>query len=126
MTAPIDAGRDSAVDKVVKLIPAEVAAAFMAINGVVPDGASIWIMVAFALAMAAITFFYLTRLRGMRSPAQLLFVCVLAFPAWVLNIVAPRSDFLATYSYLWAGLLILVSLLPPLFFPGSGGSEGRA
>jgi len=123
MTAPIDTAEDSAIDKVAKLIPAEIVAALTAINGLVPEDAPAWLMPSFAIALLVLVYFYLTKLRGMKSHGQVAFVCLLAFPVWASNILTSRFDFLVVYSYVFASLLIFVSLMPPLIFPRAPASQ---
>ena len=116
MTAPIKANEDTAIDKVAKLIPAEIVAALTSINALVEEGEEKWVMLAFALGLLVLVYFYLKKLRGMTSIGQLAFVCLGAYPVWVCNIIASRFDFLEANRSIFGALLIFVSLFPPLLF----------
>lgn len=116
MTAQIDRQNDTQIDKVVKLIPAEIAGALLAINGLVPDTAPEWVMLAFASLLFILTFFYLTKVRQMTDLAQIAFVCLVAYPLWATNIIAFRFDLLFSHAYIISCLLIVASLVPPLIF----------
>ncbi|MBA5777966.1 hypothetical protein H2509_12615 [Stappia sp. F7233] len=116
MTTQIDRQNDSQIDKVVKLIPAEIAGALLAINGLVPDTAPEWVILSFAALLFLLTYFYLTKIRMMTDIYQVAFVCLIAYPLWATNIIAFRFDLLFSHAYVISCLLIVASLVPPLIF----------
>lgn len=106
---------DAYADKVKKLIPAEVSAAFLAINSSIEirDDYSIWSLV-FFLILIPICWLYLYYFQEVESKVQLFFTSLIAFPLWASNMAIDRIDCLADKRFLPAAGLIIVTLLAPL------------
>jgi hypothetical protein len=106
---------DSYTDRVKKLIPAEVSAAFLAINASIPlDDNFTYFVIGFFVVLAIICIFYLRAMEHVTSLGQLLFISGVAFPVWALNIAIDRIDFMQDKLFLASGLLVLVTLVVPL------------
>ena len=107
----IATGVDDYAAKLAKLIPAEVAAAYLSINSLVPNLDTMdWRMWG---SMAVLTVFcplYLWRLQNVRGWAQIAFTTAV-FPLWALNISSARLSFDPTTLGV---CLILVTLAIPL------------
>lgn len=76
-------------EKLVKLIPAEIVAAFIAIQDLVLNKPNIREMVIFisAIALGILIPFYLWKIHSIRSPGQIV-VTVISFFVWVFSISA--------------------------------------
>jgi hypothetical protein len=109
----IDDTTDSFASKLAKLIPAEVSAAYLAINSIVnmDNGFSptMW------ASLAALTVFcalYLWKVLNVTSPLQIAFTTA-SFPVWAFNISSARLTGMIDPSTLGV-LLILVTVAIPL------------
>ena len=106
---------DSYLDRVKKLIPAEVSAAFLAINSSIPlDERFNIFVIAFFLILVVICVLYLRILEGVARLAQVAFISGVAFPVWALNIAIARIDYMQDRVFLASSLLVLVTLFIPL------------
>jgi len=111
----ITPGVDNYSAKLAKLIPAEVSAAYLSINSIVPDPDIMdWHMWGSMLVLTVLCPIYLWRLQNVRSGVQIA-ITTAAFPVWALNISASR---LTIDHVSLAILLILVTLAIP-FLPGA-------
>ena len=110
---------DTYLDKVKKLIPAEVSAAFLAINASIPlDNRNLQFVIIFFVILIPICALYLRQLENVTSIRQVLFTSGIAFPIWALNIAVDRLEFMSNKLFLPSALLILVTLLVPLVAKG--------
>lgn len=111
---------DSYLDRVKKLIPAEVSAAFLALNASIPLDDRFLIYVAgFFVILIPICVLYLRVLENVTSLRQVGFISGIAFPVWALNIAIDRLEFMQDKLFLSSGLLVLVTLLVPLIHGGN-------
>ena len=109
---------DPYLEKLKKLVPAEVSAAFLAINSLVPlDSSRNFVVEGAAAILAIVCWFYLSRLQGVRALGQLIFTSLIAFPVWAMNIMISRFDWLAANSYVPSCILIIVTVVAPLIPP---------
>jgi hypothetical protein len=115
---------DSYSSKLAKLIPAEVTAAYLAVNSLVPvdQGYSAPVKITL-IVLTVFCPLYLWVLQNVRDPLQLLFTTG-AFPLWALNISYPRSENPADVQIKLGVALILVTLVIPLI-PGLGSSTAN-
>lgn len=106
---------DTYFDKVKKLIPAEVSAAFLAINASMPlSDEVLYYAVGFFLILIPFCALYLRFLEHVTSVAQIAFISGIAFPVWALNIAVDRLEFMQNKLFLSSSLLVLVTLFIPL------------
>jgi hypothetical protein len=108
----VDNAADSYPAKLAKLIPAEVSAAYLAINSLVPasDGFStiIWVSLVVLTIFCAL---YLWVVQNVTNILQIAFTTA-SFPVWALNISSTRSD--AINPIALGVILILVTVAIPL------------
>jgi hypothetical protein len=106
------------LEKLKKLIPAEIAAAFIAINSIIPFQSpnTIYIYVSTAILVLG-CFLYLRQQQSVTDVKQLLFTSLIAFPVWALNIAIARFDWISGQEFIAAVVLILVTVFSPLIFP---------
>jgi hypothetical protein len=101
------------LDKVKELIPAEVSAAFLAINSAIPidDRTTQWVYY-FFVALLILCAMYM-RVKS-KSISQLIFITFIAFPVWAINISLARFDYFSDNTWLPASALFLVTAIAPL------------
>jgi hypothetical protein len=123
---------NSFLQVLVKLIPSEVIAVFVFIQGVMPR--QFWPHLVVALLLVAITPLYLWRVSGVRERAQLL-VSTLSMVVWIYALGAGPLRFVKPPFYEpWHGGVALAvwTLVPPMFIsrgagePAAGRARGRA
>ncbi|HVP17834.1 MAG TPA: hypothetical protein VMU36_02495 [Spirochaetia bacterium] len=108
-------GENSFLQVLLKLIPSEVIAVFIFIQGVMPARPLPHIVV--MLLLVALTPIYLSQASGVRSQAQL-FVSTMSFVVWVYAIGAGPFRFVRPpYYEPWHGAVALAvwTLVPPIF-----------
>lgn len=118
--APPSAEPDAYKDRLLKLIPAEVVAVYLALQGILAtaDGTSrasilLWVISAILLVS---TPSYLWRISGVRKRSQLA-LSTAAFVVWVFALGGPFET-LSWYEPLYGALLLpLFTFLVPLFTP---------
>jgi hypothetical protein len=125
MNRAIDSGENSFVSVLIKLIPSEVIAVFIFIQGVMPHRLAPHLIA--ALILLAITPVYLNRVMGVRSRAQLV-ISTLSLVVWIYAMRGGPVQFIRSpYYEPWYGAaaLALWTLIPPMFLskPGSWESE---
>jgi hypothetical protein len=115
---------NSFLQVLVKLIPSEVIAVFVFIQGVMPR--QFWPHLFVALLLVAITPLYLWRASGVRSRVQLL-VSTLSMVVWIYALGAGPLRFVrAPFYEPWHGGVALAvwTLVPPMFLSrGAGDAE---
>jgi hypothetical protein len=108
---------DSYSSKLAKLIPAEVSAAYLAINSLVPIDLGFSATVIIALIILTILCpLYLWILQNVRNLVQIGFTTA-AFPLWALNMSYTRSGYLTANQYVLGVILILATLIIPFISP---------
>lgn len=122
MSRAIDAD-NSFIQVLLKLIPSEVIAVFVFVQGVLPRHLAPHLVV--ALLLVAITPLYLSRAMGVRSRAQLV-VSTISLVVWIYAMGAGPLRFLrAPYYEPWHGAVALAvwTLVPPMFMAGQAGAR---
>ena len=102
-------------DKLIKLIPADIVAAFIALNGFLSNEIekTKWILLAASLLLLLLIPIYLNKMYGVYNPAQIL-VTMGSFLVWVYSIGGPFVYFGWQNPYLAATILVFWTLLIPL------------
>ena len=122
MSRAIDAD-NSFMQVLLKLIPSEVIAVFIFVQGVLPRHLAPHLVV--TLLLVAITPLYLSRAMGVRSRAQLV-VSTISLVVWIYAMGAGPLRFLrAPYYEPWHGAVALAvwTLVPPMFMAGQAGAR---
>lgn len=118
-------GDNSFLQVLLKLIPSEVIAVFIFIQGVMPRVFLPHLFV--ALLLIAITPLYLARATGVRSRAQLV-VSTLSLVVWIYAMGAGPLRFVhAPWYEPWHGAVALAvwTLVPPMFLAGTANVRRR-
>ena len=112
---------NSFLQVLLKLIPSELIAVFVFVQGVMPR--LFWAHVAVVVVLVALTPLYLRRASGVRSRAQLV-ISTVSLVVWIYAMGAGPFRFIRPPFYEpWYGAVILAvwTLVPPMFLaPGAG------
>lgn len=110
---------DSYADRLRKLIPSEVTAAFLAIHSLIPleSSKTLWAL-GWVIVLLPICWMYLVKFQGVQKKIQLAFICFLAFPVWAAGIIRPRFEFLTENGFVIAGSIAIITLLSPILIEG--------
>ncbi len=122
----IESGENSFFQVLLKLIPSEVIAVFLFIQGVMPR--TLWPHLVMAAVLLAITPLYLSRVAGVRSKPQLV-ISTLSLAVWIYAMRAGPVQFIkAPFYQPWYGSVLLAvwTLIPPIFLAKpAGGPEAK-
>jgi hypothetical protein len=104
-------------NKLLKLIPSEIVAAYMVIIGIIPKNYAKWGTLIVAIILLILTPFYLKMLEKVTSNVQVVF-CSLSFVVWIYSLGGMGGPFMHWNIYQpWIGsvVLILWTLMIPMF-----------
>jgi hypothetical protein len=121
MNRAIDSGENSFFQVLLKLIPSEVIAVFLFIQGVMPR--KFWPHLVMAAVLMAITPLYLSRVVGVKSRPQLV-VSTLSLAVWIYAMRGGPVQFIPSPFYEpWYGAVLLAvwTLIPPIFIAKPAG-----
>jgi len=93
-------------ERLLKLIPSEIIAAWVAIQGIIPPENGPWIMAAAAALLTLLTPLYLRRFQQVRGPVQLA-ASTFSFLVWVYTLGGPFV-YWGVYRPWFASLLIVL------------------
>ena len=110
-------------DRLLKLIPSEIIAAYVAVQGMIPEDAGPWFLLAVTVLMMIMTPFYLKRFQGVIHSTQLA-VSTVSFLIWVYTLGGPFRFWGLYRSWFASVLLVIWTLAVPLLM--SGGDEVSA
>jgi hypothetical protein len=125
MNRTIDSGENSFFQILLKLIPSEVIAVFLFVQGVMPR--KLWPHLVMVAVLMAITPFYLSRVVGVRSKPQLV-ISTLSLGVWIYAMRGGPVQFIRSpYYESWYGAVLLAvwTLIPPIFLTKSESAEAR-
>jgi len=107
-------------DRLLKLIPSEVVAAYLVIDGLIPSDAPQAGLVSLISSIILLVFvpFYLKRTMRVEKPFQILFT-MLSFIVWVYSLGGPFSHYGLYTGYIGSVILVLWTLLIPFFYKPS-------
>ena len=103
-------------DKLLMLIPAEIVAAYLALEGIAGTmpGKRLNFLIVVILILLVINYFYLSRIHHVQSRVQIL-VTELSFLVWVFSLGGPFLHFL-WYDSAWGSAVVIIwTLVIPLF-----------
>jgi len=121
MNRTIDSGENSFFQVLLKLIPSEVIAVFLFVQGVMPR--KLWPHLVMVGVLLAITPFYLSRVVGVRSKPQLV-ISTLSLAVWIYAMRGGPVQFIRSpYYESWYGAVLLAvwTLIPPIFISKPAG-----
>jgi hypothetical protein len=100
-------------DRMLKLIPTEIIAAYMALQGVVPAAYAKWATLAAAVILVALTPLYLTRLQQVHRVGQVVMTTI-AVVVWLYTLGGPFQYWGLYQPWIGSVLLVLWTLVVPL------------
>ena len=103
------------VGRLLKLIPSEVVAAYLAIQGIVPEESQKWGLLVVSLVLFIITPFYLRKVQEVKQVSQV-FISSLSFIVWVYCMGGPFVLFNIHEPWIASVLLLLWTTFLPQFF----------
>ncbi|MDY0297132.1 MAG: hypothetical protein RB296_07430 [Acidobacteriota bacterium] len=104
-------------ERLLKLIPSEIIAAWVAVQGIIPRDSGPWVITAAAVLLMVLTPIYLKRFQGVSRPMQLV-ASTGSFLVWVYTLGGPFVYWGIYFSWLASVLLILWTVTVPLFLDG--------
>jgi hypothetical protein len=104
-------------DRLLKLIPTEIVAAYLVIDGLIPKDAMHGgvVSVVSSIILLALIPFYLRKAMKVHQPKQILFTMI-SFVVWVYSLGGPFSFYGLYIGYIGSVGLILWTLLIPFFY----------
>ena len=104
--------------KMLKLIPSEIVAAYMVIEGIIPDNRKYIGTLVLSVILLMLVPIYLRNIYQVRRVGQHIFVMV-AFLVWIYSLGGPFKYWNLWEAWIGSSLLILYTLSIPLFYkPG--------
>jgi hypothetical protein len=101
--------------KLYKLIPSEIVAAYLAIQGVIPAAQEKWGLIIISLLLLIITPFYLRIVQKVQNNWQIVFSC-LSFIVWLYCLGGPFKYLGIHLAWFSSVILILWTTFVPQFF----------
>ncbi len=101
--------------KLLKLIPSEIVAAYMVIEGIIPEERKYIGTLILSLVLLGMLPFYLRKIYRVRRLGQHVFV-MLAFMVWIYSLGGPFKYWDIWEAWIGSSLLILYTLAIPLFY----------
>lgn len=114
MPRAINVQTDDYAKILLKLIPSEIIAAYVTVAGLIPAGNTIWLWGITAVLLILVTP-YLRKFQEVTDPLHYA-VSSISFVVWVFAIGGPFSTMSWYQSWMGSIVLILWTLIPPLFF----------
>jgi hypothetical protein len=102
-------------NKLLKLIPSEIVAAYILIGSIIPDEYKYWGTIITAVIMLILIPFYLRRLYDVKRLGQIIYIMI-AFIIWIYTLGEPFSHWGIWQEWIGSVLLILYTLAIPLFY----------
>lgn len=101
--------------KLLKLIPSEIVAAYVVIEGIIPDERKYIGTLIVSLILLALVPLYLRKIYRVRRLGQHIFV-MMAFVVWIYSLGGPFKYWDIWEAWIGSSLLILYTLTIPLFY----------
>lgn len=104
-------------DRLLKLIPTEIVAAYLVIEGIIPPGephAPLVSLIA-ALVLLILIPFYLRKTMAVKRAGQIL-LTMISFVIWIYSLGGPFALYGVHIGYVGSVLLVLWTLVVPLFY----------
>lgn len=116
MSTPIRT-KDTYLGKLVKLIPSDMVAAYLAIQGVIPKPQAKWGLTVVATLLLIIMPFYLKKMHKHETVKQIILTC-LSFVIWLYVLGGPFTFFNVYEPWLASVIMILWTTFAPLLLAG--------
>lgn len=100
-------------DKLLKLIPSEIIAAYMVISGLIPESKAKWGLLIVSVVLLVLVPFYLRKIHDVQPIPQIIFTA-LSFVVWVYTLGGPFKLWGLYEAWIGSVVLVLWTLLIPL------------
>ena len=100
-------------DRLLKLIPSEIIAAYMVISGIIPEDSAQWGTLITSVILLILVPLYLRRTQNVQSTSQLI-VTTISFAVWVYTIGGPFKAWGLYQPWIGSVILVLWTLTMPL------------
>ena len=101
-------------DRLLKLIPSEIVAAYVVLAGVIPQHHAKWGLLIVSVILLVLVPFYLKLLQNVNRIVQIV-ITTISFAVWVYSLGGPFREWGLYYAWLSSVILILWTLIVPLF-----------
>jgi len=104
-------------DRLLKLVPTEIVAAYLVIEGIIPSDAPSAPMVSLlsSIVLLVLVPFYLKRSMSVKRTKQIVFTMI-SFVVWVYSLGGPFAYYGLYIGYIGSVILVLWTLLIPFFY----------
>lgn len=100
-------------DRLLKLIPTEIVAAYMVLSGIIPADSAKWGTLIVSIVLLVLVPFYLWRMHNVHRNSQLI-VTTISFAVWLYSLGGPFKAWGLYESWIGSVILILWTLIIPL------------
>ena len=100
-------------DRLLKLIPSEIVAAYMVLAGIIPPDRAKWGTLIVSIVLLVLVPFYMWRMQNVRHNSQLI-VTTISFVVWLYSLGGPFAAWGLHESWIGSVILILWTLIIPV------------
>jgi len=100
-------------DRLLKLIPSEIVAAYMVLAGIIPPDRAKWGTLIVSIVLLVLVPFYLWRMQNVQRNSQLI-VTMISFVVWLYSLGGPFAAWGLYESWIGSVILILWTLIIPV------------
>lgn len=100
-------------DRLLKLIPSEIVAAYMVLSGIIPLDSAKWGTLIVSIILLVLVPFYLKRIQNVQRTSQLT-VTTISFVVWVYSLGGPFEVWGLYKPWIGSVILVLWTLIMPL------------
>ena len=101
-------------DRLLKLIPSEIVAAYMVLAGIIPQDYAKWGLLIVSVILLVLVPFYLKLFQKVDRILQII-ITTISFAVWVYSLGGPFKEWGIYYAWLSSVILILWTLIVPIF-----------
>jgi len=101
-------------DRLLKLIPSEIVAAYMVLAGIIPEKPARWGLLIISVILLVLVPFYLIIIQNVHRIVQVIFTTI-SFVVWVYSLGGPFEKWGIYLPWLSSVILVLWTLIVPLF-----------
>ena len=100
-------------DRLLKLIPSEIVAAYMVLAGIIPKDSAKWGTLVVSIVLLILVPFYLWKIQNVKITSQIL-VTAISFVVWLYSLGGPFEAWGFYESWIGSAILILWTLIIPI------------
>jgi len=100
-------------DRLLKLIPSEIIAAYLILEGIIPSSSAKWGTLIVSVILLILVPFYLWRIQEVKRTAQII-VTTISFAVWVYTMGGPFQEWDLFKPFIGSIILVLWTLIIPI------------